>query len=440
MRGKPDSGVFCRVRCFRHVGPALLCAIFLLCSFDMRADAEEIESPSAASHNIDTVLLLDSSGSMRRTDPGRLRDQGVEFILQFLKTGDRLAIIEFADAPHVVRDLVVYDSSQLENVRKEVSSITNSGIYTDLFLGLEKARDVFQANANELNERVVVVISDGQMDPDPGVSTPFDRVQQLDQSILPSLKSLGVKIHTLALGDAADRKLLSRISAETDGLAVFAQSAEAIQKSLAELFISVKKPQVITMETRGFPIDKGVEEATFYINRQEPGDIVLLDPDERPLTYEDHPENMNWYKSEQFDVITVERPADGYWTAQGLTSPENFATVLTNLRLMADFPSGNINSGDEVLLQARFFESRKPVSLPEFTGVVSYTYSVTPTDKISEPTHKGELHDDGEHGDIIPKDGVFSSLIRIDETGEYKLTVTARGPTFLRQQQVPFRV
>jgi hypothetical protein len=48
--------------------------------------------------------------------------------------------------------------------------------------------------------------------------------------------------------------------------------------------------------------------------------------------------------------------------------------------------------------------------------------------------------DDGSSGDKVESDGIFSRTVRIKEPGEYKLTVVARGPTFQRTQQVPFRV
>ncbi len=53
---------------------------------------------------------------------------------------------------------------------------------------------------------------------------------------------------------------------------------------------------------------------------------------------------------------------------------------------------------------------------------------------------KDFLNDEGRDGDKVARDGIFSRYCPIGEPGEYKLSIVAKGPTFERTQQVPFRV
>ncbi|RMG44735.1 MAG: hypothetical protein D6719_01260 [Candidatus Dadabacteria bacterium] len=74
------------------------------------------------------------------------------------------------------------------------------------------------------------------------------------------------------------------------------------------------------------------------------------------------------------------------------------------------------------------------------TEVTRYAFQITPTDRVSEPIIRELLNDDGKHGDKIARDGIFSGEVTIEDPGEYRLRVIARGPTFERVQELPFRV
>lgn len=435
-----------------RLGLQLIGALIILAAIQVRESdylyAEERGLDSGVKEHIDVVLLLDASGSMRRTDPLRLRDEGARLIVEFLKPGDRLGIIEFSNFANTIRPLSEFDSSQVQEITQQIAQVGDSGLYTDLLQGIKIAANMLDLNPQPDSDRVVVLLSDGQMEPDPQVATSTQQIDELNEVMLPRLRSGSIKIHSVALSELADRKLLTHISQQTDGLAVSAPSADQIHESFQEIFLAVKKPQVITMTSRGFPIDDGIKEATFYINHDSSSDpsvakeeIKLENPSGDTIgQHEAAAENIQWYRGSKFDVVTILEPEVGTWKIEGLPSSESFATVMTNLRLVTEFPGATINSGDDIVLQARFYDSKKPVSLPELTGVVEYTYEIIPTDKISEPIQRDFLRDDGKLGDRRADDGIFSARINLEEEGEYRLTVTAKAPTFVRQQQVPFKV
>jgi hypothetical protein len=324
-------------------------------------------------------------------------------------------------------------------VTSTIQGIKTTGPYTDLLEAVKAGQGIFDAEPRDDSQRVMILLSDGKMEPDPSNGLPFTRTQDLVSNYLPELRAKEIKVHTLAFSDQADRELLSEIAGASDGLSWFTATADEIHKSFADLFLTVKRPQVVPLTSRGFRIDDDVQEATFYINHDEGIVVTMQSPKGQAISAADHPEFVQWFNGKQFDVVTVERPEKGDWQAHGVTSNDGFATVLTNLKLITEWPS-NARSEEPLLLQARLFESEKPVALPSMSGVIKYAFQISPTDKVSEPIIRETLVDDGTSGDRIQQDGVFSKLVTIKEPGEYRLTVVAKGPTFQRSQQLPFRV
>jgi len=377
---------------------------------------------------------------MLATDPQRLRDEGAKLFTQFLKPGDRLAIVEFSKGANSIRPLSDYSSDQSESVAADIAKVGTVGTYTDLYLGLQAAVAILRSSPREGAQPVIVLLSDGKMDPDPQGGTVGVRTDALLNDLLPDAKAQGFRIHTIAFSDQADKELLKQIAVASDGVNFFAPTAQEIHSSFAELFLAVKKPQVLPLTSKGFKIDAAIDEATFYINRSDmAGDIVLRSPSGALFSAKTKSDTVRWFAGQKFDVVTITQPEVGDWTIEGLPSGDSFATVLTNLKLVSEWPAA-IYEGSPVLLQARLYESDKPIELPEMTGSIKYAVRITPTDRVSEPVVKEFLSDDGTHGDAIADDGIYTLSITLDQPGEYKLVLVAKAPTFERTQQIPFRV
>lgn len=426
------------LRWFRRALP--FCASVIVCTFSIHSTTVNAENEAGGSSSkLDVVLLMDSSGSMLSTDPGNLRYEGADLLLQFLDGDDRLAIVSFAGDTKVVRPLTPFAPNESNQVTTAIHGIQATGAHTDILEAVKVGKDILEKEPREGSQRVMILLSDGKMEPDPVVGLPFNRTQDLVNNYLPELRAKEIKIHTLAFSDQADKELLSEVAGASDGLSWFTASADEIHKSFADLFLTVKRPQVVPQTSRGFRIDDDIQEATFYIVHDEGVPVSMVSPKGLPISASEHPDFVQWFSGKQFDVITVQRPERGDWQANGVTSNDGFATVLTNLKLITEWPA-NARSEEPLLLQARLFEAEKPVALPSMSGVIKYAFQISPTDKISEPIIREVLVDDGTSGDKIEKDGVFSKIVVLKEPGEYRLTVVAKGPTFQRTQQLPFRV
>jgi Mg-chelatase subunit ChlD len=416
----------------------LIAVSFLWLVTSVAAEQRELANDSKI-EKIDAVVLIDASGSMLSTDPQRLRDEGAKLFFQFLKSGDRLGLAQFAEKVKPIRTLSDYESSQGTQLASDLSGISANGAYTDLLGALKYAQAELSGKAREDARQIIIVLSDGRMEPDPSLSNATKDSDELINTMLPSLKSEGIQVHTLYFSEQADKDLLSQIALGSDGVNWFTPNADKIHESYADLFLVVKKPQIVPLSGKSFTIDADIEEATFYINREEGAVVTLESPNKEVINANSNVEGIKWYSGTKFEVITIIKPAPGQWKVTGLANADGFATVLTDLKLITEWPS-SFNAQDPVLIQARLYDEKKPVTLPKMTGAVKYGFQILPTDKVSEPIIRSFLNDEAKDGDKIEEDGIFSQAVTVTEPGEYKLTIVAKGPTFTRHQQIPFRV
>lgn len=427
-----------------RAGLLLRLASVLLCALSYSAPLLHAEGPqrelkTESTEQVDAVLLIDSSGSMLQTDPKRLRDEGAKLFLQFLRPDDRVAIMQFDREAKLIRPFSPFSREEISAIAGDIARVSTQGVYTDLLAGVQAAGELLKKDRRPGAGGIIVLLSDGKMEPDPAVGQAYPRMEQLLNSELPALRSAGVKVHTLAFSELSDRKLLTDLATSTDGVGTFAPDADAIHQAFANLFLAVKKPQVLPLTSKGFSIDPDVREATFYVNREPEGEVTLISPAGKEFNADTIDDSVKWFRGGNFDVITLTAPQHGDWLLRGMIANDGFATVLTNLKLVSDWPS-TITARDPTLLQARLNEGEKPVVLKEMSGSTRYALQIIPTDKVAEPVIEDLLFDDGTHGDKIAGDGIFSYRVNLPDPGEYKLWIVAKGPTFDRRQQIPFRV
>lgn len=418
---------------------ALLGVVLSLCSICPVMAEEQRELKTESSEKIDAVLLLDASGSMLRTDPKRLREEGAKLFLQFLRPGDRIAIMQFDKESKLIRPFSDFTRDEASAIGADITKVGTQGVYTDLLAGVQSAGELLKQEKRPDAAGIILLLSDGKMEPDPAVGQGPARTEILLDSALPALRSAGIKIHTLAFSDQADKDLLSQIAVATDGIGDYASDADKIHQSFAQLFLAVKKPQVLPLTSKGFSIDQDVQEATFYVNREPDAEVTLITPKGREVRGTQSDEGIKWFRGANFDVITIVSPQPGDWLLRGMIAADGFATVLTNLKLVSDWPS-SITAGEPTLLQARLNEGEKPVVLKEMSGRTRYALQIIPTDKVAEPVIEDVLYDDGTHGDKIAGDGIFSYRVTLSDPGDYRVWIVAKGPTFDRRQQIPFKV
>lgn len=401
--------------------------------------SKKLEEQEATSSKIDAVLIVDSSRSMQRTDPQRLRDQGAKLFTRFLSEGDRLAIVQFDQEAKVVLPFTDIAPDKLNQIDTALTLIPNEGNFTDIEAGVAQAFKLIQETGRSDAEKAVVLISDGKMDPHPERGTGAALTDVLMHQDVEAFKRMRTPIYTLAFSEEADQALLANLAQASGGDHWFTPNVDQIHLKFSDLFLTLKKPQVLSLESGGFEIDNGISEATFFITRKNVSeDVALLDPRGQLIKNDNFPANVHWHKAELYDIITIRGPLPGHWNLQGIENAGGFATLLTNLKLQVRWPETHLRVGDQVAVYVRLTEGEDVLSTPGIEGVTFYTYKILKDD--GQVVGSGNLNDEGKDGDERAGDLIYSTHIKVNEVGEYKALVAVTAATFTRQQQIPFSV
>lgn len=195
----------------------------------------------ASGEAVQLVLLLDASGSMRETDPEGLSKLAAGLVVNLLSAQDEAAVVEFAGEGKVVSGFqnTVHKQELIESVNR----VGREGQFTDFRAGLEASLELFSSTTGSSRRRIVVVLSDGRLDPDPGneANTPYSleyrmallgrghagkkaiRAQfrqkvvpvaehLIGDRIIPAFHNAGIEVFSIAFGDSADKALLTRLA------------------------------------------------------------------------------------------------------------------------------------------------------------------------------------------------------------------------------------
>jgi uncharacterized protein (TIGR03503 family) len=410
-------------------------ALVILCllSFFLPGNLWGQEEEDAES--LDVVLLVDSSGSMLVTDPQNLSREGSRLFVSLLDEADHISLVTFDRAPIEKFPLGKVNREAFE---RTLIGLESRGRYTDIGLAIEKAGEILDRGGRPDSSKIIVLLSDGRFDPHPERGSATTLSLSLLEGTLPAMLSKGIRVHTLSFSPQADKNFLEKIALKTGGLYWHTPTAEDIHESFVELLLAAKRPQLIGLGQKGVFIDELVEEATFYVTREDNQRVTLVDPSGTPFSAVVKEPSLRWYSGRKFDVITVTEPAAGTWTIKGANLNEGFATVLTKLKLKASWPS-YVVAGEPTLLEVQLYDDERPLALTSMNALVNYEFQISSTDIISEPRINESLRDDGMKGDRRKGDGVYSALVALDPGG-YQLKISAKSPTFERERIVPFQV
>ncbi|HMO19007.1 MAG TPA: vWA domain-containing protein [Oligoflexia bacterium] len=394
---------------------------------------KSFDDRSSIAKPVDAILVLDSSRSMKRNDPERLRDQGARLFLQFLEPGDRFAIIDFAEEASVLFPFTPVQNTTPKEISDLLESIENEGNFTDFLSPLELSLELFETDLRPGSEKVIILLSDGEMDPDPAVGGKSERTAILLDEVIPKLSKQNIRLHSLGFSRDADARILKLMSSKADGLSWYTRDVNTVHRIFSDLFLSIKKPQVLELTKDGFEIDSSTEEATFFVNRKNKEEsVTVVDPLGKEFVNRDFPSDWKWFRGDLFDVVTIHSPTPGVWGIRiGNDTPSGFAKLISNLKLEHSWPGSMMSIGDVALLKARLTENGSVLSSPELAGLIFYSFKI-----VNMSTGKvylqGRLNETG--------DGVAEGTISLNEEGDFKLFLSVTSPTFTRQAHIPFSV
>jgi len=386
----------------------------------------------AAGATPEVRVLIDVSGSMKKTDPKNLRQPALRLLVGVLPKDSRAGVWNFAQSASMqVKPGKVTDKWRTL-ARQRASRIHSRGLYTNIEAAL-KASTADWKKPDYRTKRNLILLTDGVVDISKDPRKNAASRARILKTILPKLKQAGVKIHTIALSKDTDEELLRTLSMATDGGFVQVDSAEELERMFLKLFEKTADVDTVPLQENKFKVDKSIRDFTVLIFRP-PGkkdSTAVVSPSKKRFTAKKHPRSIEWHPEKNYDLVTVSNPEPGEWSLDAAVDPDNRVMIVTNLNLKVDSLPNNLMMGDELVIRSRLLQDHKTITDKKLLSLMRFTVH----------RHLGgdylpvvDLLDNGQGKDSFAGDGVFSGTAgHFTKPGIYEVNLKVISDTFNRE-------
>ena len=323
---------------------------------------------------IDAILVIDTSGSMRESDPERTTIEAAKLFIDMLETRhSRVGIIEFTDVLHTVVPLTSVSSvEEREALRNTISSFTYSG-WTDIGLALRTAAEMMLETSYEDNSPIIILFTDGAIELAPWREDRTVEMSYADVDWALNALEGNTPIYTIGLNYHGDVNIpflqgiseqttaVSYIVNEPSGLPVifseiFANHIRSSLKQIADFIAGMHEyTEIVIPITSTF-----VAEANIIMLSDHPiVSVFLSDPCGNRVEFDGVNHILTY--ANRYSMIKSIAPAVGDWTLNILGVPDERVTVnlIYNLELDVFIEV----TQDDRLESENLFDPSRPISV-----------------------------------------------------------------------------
>lgn len=276
----------------------------------VHASSTEIAGP------LHMILLIDSSGSLKDTDPDDLRIVAAQAVLAFMTDDDHAAVVEFSSDARVLTGF--RSGAEKAQLFDAAGRARKDGAFTDFRVGLAAAAELV-ADAPVSARKVILLLTDGRFEPnlasdnyapyylqyrkDAAGKTGAEKsaVQEqyrskilpvarriIESEIVPMLRDSEAEVYAVSLGRNADQGFLDYVTTATSrypGEVHVFRAAEADQ--LTESFLQIlhyMRNNMLVQKVHG-DLDRGELTGSFGVDSYVRNVLAMA--------YSDNPFEMN---------------------------------------------------------------------------------------------------------------------------------------------------
>ncbi len=375
----------------------------------------------------DLRLLIDISGSMKQSDPDKLRAPALELIVRLLPDGARAGVWIFGETVQQIVPHQVVDGAWRERALDAVARIDNSGQRTNIPAALAAA--TYDLSSMDPTYRSsIVLLTDGKVDISASPMANATAARHVLATTAPALGATGIPVHTIALSDEADWTFLRALASSTAGIAEKARTAAQLTEIFVQSLEMVAPTARVPVVGNIFLIDESVDEFTALVFLQESGAAVeLTSPGGtvyRPAQTQD---GVDWFKSSQFALVTVTAPERGAWTLSAPEGARSRVSVISELKLEVDPLPNSLPAGRITELGIRLRDGDGVITRPELLQLFALSVKITGPDNYEDLI-------DVSAGYPVPATGEYRiSMPAFERGGRYQVLVQVRGETLQRE-------
>ncbi len=374
----------------------------------------------------DIRVIIDVSGSMKQNDPSNLRVPAMKLLIGLLPPDTYAGIWTFAQQVNMIVTPDLASKQWKKKAVRATTEIHSRGLFTDIEQALNKATWDWN-KPSENSQRSIILLTDGVVDVSKRNAESDASRKRILTEVIPRMRAAGAVVHTIALSEHADLKLMKLISVSTDGWQETVTSADQLQRVFLRMFEKSVQPDTVPLENNRFNVDGSISELTVLaFTRADKQPIALISPDKQEHSAAKHSANMRWVDNTGYAMVTIEKPQSGEWQLVADIDPDNRVMVVTDLKLNVAKLPNNLLRGESLYLEAGLTEKNGPITRRDFLDLVTLQLSHQPEEKPPLVSQLVASQDDG----------LFSMSLRQElESGRNELIISAESPTFKREQR-----
>lgn len=272
---------------------------------------------------ISAVMLLDSSGSMRRSDPNGVRFDAVRLFIDMCHIkGDSIGFAAYGDGIIKSYDLKTIENTSDKKALKNAILNIPFNDWTDIGGALKYGLYEIQKSNIQDDMPVIILFSDGKNAPKRSI----DESQKDINDTISKLQQMKIPVYTVGLNydGTVDKNQLTKIADETGGEVFITNNAQSLPLIWQEIFADKSKLKIInggsfTAESvqHEFSMDidnSNITEANISIVSGKPVTVNLIDPAGKHISLPS--DNVYYSSSNNYTMIKLLKPAKGKYNLQ----------------------------------------------------------------------------------------------------------------------------
>ena len=332
--------------------------LLLLCFIN---SGRSLATTSANQQISDLRVIVDISGSMRKTDPNNLRRPAIRLLAGLIPTDSRAGIWYFGKQVNMAVKIGKVNQAWRDLAKRQSTNINSAGLFTNIESAMRKASYDWK-KPDPRYQRNLILLTDGHVDVSKNQNLDKQSRARILKEILPALEKAQVRIHTIALSDEVDEQLLSTLSSYTDGLYKKVSSANDLQKMFLQMLEQSIKLDTIPLDNNTFTVDPSINDMTLLVfNNDKNKATKIITSENVTFDINNKVENINWHNDQGFDLITIKKPKQGQWKIVAPLDKNNRVVIATNLKLSINKLPGFAMLGDLITVKAQLNQDGKPL-------------------------------------------------------------------------------
>lgn len=268
-----------------------------------------------------TVLVIDASSSMKKTDPTEIRKVAAEIYADLARDGDEIAVTGFDGGVRQSTGQFITLASPADRARVKaaIRAVGNDGAQTDFTAGLREAKRLLDAAPHAVGDRsFVVLLTDGECDPDrAGVFATGDAAATckriVTDEIVPALSP--AQIYAIGFGGAArEGAFFSEVAARSHGGALMTTRADELPELFARTYAKILGSRLSAGSASGRPritVEQGAPSLDVVVVGPSSMSATIVDPSGHAIARGDA--NAVVVDSPSYRFFRISKPAAGGW-------------------------------------------------------------------------------------------------------------------------------